>query len=210
MLTLGEGSHIPILPLLLHLYYFKAHGGHFLVHACYTIALLFLEQSIYCYCCLSLRKLLPLRLKATTAKGSGFCNILQRVRHLELLCPPPPGLPLLKRNPEICKNPPKSRGMQRILPKLSHIFRSEMPPWAKSPPPNHLTWATDISLIMIHMKATINVEKAESSALNSFRTAVNSQCHTTPCGLYTNRFFRTKHLSHFLRKIPLPPTHISS
>ena len=72
------------------------------------------------------------------------------------------------------------------------------------------------------MKATINVVKVESSALNSFRAAVNGQCHTLRAvhksilshetsihSFLANRFFRTKHLSHFLRKIPLPPTHIS-
>ena len=36
------------------------------------------------------QKLLPLWLKATTAEDLGFCNILQRIRRLELPSPPPP------------------------------------------------------------------------------------------------------------------------
>ena len=75
-------------------YYFKViklNASIFLAHICYTIALLFLEQSTYCYCCLR-KKLLPLRLKVTTAEGLGFHDILQRVSHFELPSPPPLGV----------------------------------------------------------------------------------------------------------------------
>ena len=97
----GEGPPNPILPLLLHKYYFKVNRNYVLAHVCHTIGQLFLEQSTYCYCTtyatsyyhLSLcsrppflssgleHRLLPQRLlkvttaKATTAKGfTTFCN----------------------------------------------------------------------------------------------------------------------------------------
>ena len=49
-----------------------------------------------------------------------------------------------------------------------------MPHGQNPPPPNLFTWTANTSLKMIHMKAIINVEKAESSALNSFATAIDA------------------------------------